>query len=537
MSAATKVLFTPELLHTICDFTDQSSCARLSRVCRRAFRLLVSLVWKHVDGAQNLLILIKFVVPIYDAKSGSLVSIDFDSQIARSRSSADSFERFDLYAPYVKTLDIYGRSSHFYFLNRDNIPILRRMLKRRGSRALLPNLHSFDLTSDQRRHSHGDLKLDRMYWIKLLGSDKIETVMLRSDGPPNYDFLIGYGQASSIVRYLAKHCPNVQTLSLYPREDIASSPRNLSLFINPWYIGIQELNKLKSLLLSDGWLSDQPILGLGNLPELTSLEFEPGDLYTKWPENTSSVELNEFLSPTAFPKLDTLKLDIKLTYQIFVLGLQKMVKHVENLNLYTGLFMDAVEPEDLEAINSDFEESKDLLQHKLVPLFANMPNLKHLELTMWSPHSHIDETLSVEFPGFLDAVILPQLEFVAFDGLHFGSRTLERNLASVWPQLTTLLLPDQDASLQELAGFATLPNLFNLMVRLKITTKYPFKPISRTEYAPLERIDCCKGTEISSEPEVLNHTARAPFLDATDKLNTFLSAFAESDWNCEHFEA
>lgn len=75
MSAAIRVLFTPELLHMICELTDRSTCTRMFRVCRRTFRLLVSLVWDHVDGAQNLLTLMKFAVPKYDAKSGSLVSI------------------------------------------------------------------------------------------------------------------------------------------------------------------------------------------------------------------------------------------------------------------------------------------------------------------------------------------------------------------------------------------------------------------------------------------------------------------------------
>lgn len=75
MSAAAYVLFIPELLAMICDFADQSTRSRLTRVCRRTFLSLVPLVWKHVDGAQNLLTLIKFAVPIYDTESGSLVSI------------------------------------------------------------------------------------------------------------------------------------------------------------------------------------------------------------------------------------------------------------------------------------------------------------------------------------------------------------------------------------------------------------------------------------------------------------------------------
>lgn len=384
------------------------------------------------------------------------------------------------------------------------------MLEQRGSSSLLPNLRSFDLTSDQWRHNRGHW--DCRYWVELLGSDKIKTVVLRSKAPPNWDFVIGYEQASSIVYALASHCPNIQKLSLYPRHAYNVGPfsMDLGLFISPWYKGIQNLNKLKSLSVSDGWLSDNTILGLGNLPELTTLEFVYGDFHTgtEQPGSSSGVELNELLSPTAFPKLGTLTLDIELVDQIYALQLQKMVKHVNDLELSVSLFINSLESGDPEFIDRDFEESKELFQHEFLPLFANMPNLKDLKLTMCSPHSHIDKTLPVEFPGFVDAISLPQLDFIGLVGVHFGSRALERNLGSIWPQLTSLALPDQDASLQELASFATIPNLSHLLVRLKFATKYPLKPISRTKYAPLKILESSEGAEISSESEVIDHTVR-----------------------------
>ncbi|KAB5588984.1 hypothetical protein CTheo_7579 [Ceratobasidium theobromae] len=566
MSAATKVLFTPELLRMICDFTDRSTCSRMSR---------------HVDGAQNLLTLIKFAIPVYDTESESLVSIVFDSLIAEYINSADLFERFDLYARYVKTLNIIGRDSCYYSLDQNTYYVLCLKLGQRASRSLLPNLYSFELASNEKKHNHRCW--DFIRWIKLLGTNKIGIVTMRSDGPSaDWSSSVLYIQTLSILGSLASHCPNVQTLSLYSSCDAEFPPLALGSFNKD----IRKLNKLKSLSVGEERLCDATILALGDLPELTFLEFVNEDLDTSTSEmsgalgdlpvlpfleivntnqnlDTSTSEMsgdvNELLSATAFQKLDTLRLDTNLTHQIYVLGLQKMVRHVENLHLFLDFFPNSMNSQDPEAVDLESEESKDLLQRELLPSFANMPNLKSLKVEMWDPNCGIDDydPLPVEIPDFLDAISLPQLELVMFDDIHFGSRILERNLGSIWPQLTSLTLLYQEASLEELEAFATIPNLCFLVVSLKLTTEYRLKPISRTKYAPLDEIRGSRGSEISSQPEVINHTAQGllylwptirsvnlfadesgEFLSATDKLNERLSSLSpiETDDEDSDFE-
>lgn len=411
---------------------------------------------------------------------------------------ADLFERFDLYAPHVKTLDIYGRNPHFYSL--ENIHVLNHQLKRHALRSLLPNLRGFNLTSNQSPERSPNLD----HWITLLGTVNIKTVLMRPNGIPNWDCVISHGEASSIVASLTSHCPNVRMLCLYPRDDIVDSPMDLGLLGNPWFKSIVRLNELRILSVSDGWLDDRSILSLGELPELVFLEFGYGDFHTGEFEDSGTV--NELLPPTAFPKLDTLSLNIHLVDQIYVLELQKMIKNIKKLELNVCLCVDRVGFEDPGANNLDFEESKDLVRRELLPLLANMPKLKELIVMVWSPHE--DAVLSVELPEFLDATSLPQLKTVVLDGVHFGSCILERSLGSIWPQLTSLSLSDQDASLRELASIATIPKLSYLMVKLKLTTKYTPANIPRTEHAPLKKINSSEGAELSSELEVINHTAR-----------------------------
>ncbi|KAH7333813.1 hypothetical protein B0J17DRAFT_631378 [Rhizoctonia solani] len=75
----------------------------------------------------------------------------------------------------------------------------------------------------------------------------------------------------------------------------------------------------------------------------------------------------------------------------------------------------------------------------------------------------------------------PSLEYIHLGGIRIDKRWRRnpiyrciRDLASVWPNVRTLLMPSQSASVKELGEFTTLPSLVHLTLNLDL--KYPYFP-------------------------------------------------------------
>lgn len=75
LSIPAQALSLPELVHSISRFCRRSDLARLSRVCRRTFDVVVPVVWNEVYGAQHLLRLIKFSTLEFSDSTGKLEKI------------------------------------------------------------------------------------------------------------------------------------------------------------------------------------------------------------------------------------------------------------------------------------------------------------------------------------------------------------------------------------------------------------------------------------------------------------------------------
>lgn len=319
---------------------------------------------------------------------------------------------------------------------------------------------------------------------------------MRPGGLSSLGLTISHQEAVTITNALSLNCPNLRMLCLYPRDDVKPSLEPEGLGYEGWRPNLKKFTKLRDLSLTNGCLNKHSLLALGKLPKLRVLDFTYGDFVAV--EDSSTV--NAALSSTAFSNLRALSLNVRLADQIYILELQKMIKGINKLNICLRLSMG------FEDDTFGFEASKILVERRLLPLFANMPNLGSLTIKAWSPCKDAD--LPVEFPEFLDAISRPPLVDVHLDGVHFRSSALERNLGTVWPQLRRLSLPAQDASLQELACFATIPNLCYLKVKLNLTTTFTPTNIIRSERAPLTFLKSSPQGKISAELEVIKHNAR-----------------------------
>lgn len=74
-SSSARVLGIPELVNLIASYVSRPDVARISRVCRWTFEILIPRIWKHVKGAQNLLSLIKSASFHYDESNDQLQEI------------------------------------------------------------------------------------------------------------------------------------------------------------------------------------------------------------------------------------------------------------------------------------------------------------------------------------------------------------------------------------------------------------------------------------------------------------------------------
>lgn len=61
-SSSARVLGIPELVCLISSYSDRSDIIQMSQACRLMFDALIPLIWQHVNGADNLLRLIRSTV-------------------------------------------------------------------------------------------------------------------------------------------------------------------------------------------------------------------------------------------------------------------------------------------------------------------------------------------------------------------------------------------------------------------------------------------------------------------------------------------
>ncbi|CAE7223793.1 unnamed protein product [Rhizoctonia solani] len=115
----------------------------------------------------------------------------------------------------------------------------------------------------------------------------------------------------------------------------------------------------------------------------------------------------------------------------------------------------------------------------------------------------------------------PSLEHVYLDGIRIHKAYRReyrsfRDLAVIWPNVRTLSMPSQHATLRELEDFATLPSLSHLTVKLNLRGSYfPGNPDFKT--APLRMLTSSGPVRLSPIYEDLSRSAGAllrlfPFL-------------------------
>ncbi|KAG8792089.1 hypothetical protein FRC12_007200 [Ceratobasidium sp. 428] len=151
------------------------------------YKLAIPYVWEEVDNARQLLLLLDaaFENPIDDPEPREVSLLD-------TVRSSNAFARFDVYAPYVKSLDVYGNKR-----KRFKITGWKVLIARSRNHVLLPNLHT--LVTQTSCDSHGP---DQIMWVAAFNSPSLVNLLIAPSelggGPA-----ISYEAASVVMRTIS----------------------------------------------------------------------------------------------------------------------------------------------------------------------------------------------------------------------------------------------------------------------------------------------------------------------------------------------
>ncbi|KAG8707257.1 hypothetical protein FRC11_007560, partial [Ceratobasidium sp. 423] len=444
--------------------------------------------------AQGLLWLINSteIAPFYSAGSPNFIWLDSYA------SDHNNFKRFHVYAPYVETLEIYDRNSNWCYIVEDWYLLWDEIQAQ--DRPLLPNLKALRFVNTS--PSHG---LEELEWISLFATPKLKEVSLAPHmNSPSWPIL--FPIASRILQTLVDRCPSIQTLDLATDDDrhpenTNSARRRAGLAhrsSRPWYHELQHLTKLRHLTVSEGWLYPASLQVLGRLPELESLTIVPGSL--KGFDYQSDMDRD--LPNGAFPQLTKLSMvGLEGSGMGIILSVTGMSRQITRMKLEF----------DPEFMNDEHYEFK-----KLFKGLRHATCLRELHVSF--PCDPEEGACPAEVNGSMERMgPHPSLEYVHLDGIRIPKdfRRAHRSiygLAAIWPNVRTLTMPSQHASIRDLEDFATLPSLVHLTVKLNL--EHPYLPeVSEFELAPLKRLTSSGPVRLGSVYKNLMRSAH--------QLNTF----------------
>ncbi|CAE6407139.1 unnamed protein product [Rhizoctonia solani] len=448
-------------------------------------------LWENTT-AEGLLRLIKSTETDY-RHDGRVCTIRLDAHLGDCK----PFEYFHKYAQYVKTLDIYDRDSRPCY-TVDGCEILRIEREAQG-RPLLPNLRVLRFLNTSQWHG-----VDECHWLITFAHPGLEEVSLI----PNSLLPAGripFPVASFILATLVIICPRIQVLELAPNNSLlypdnldtpCFNPFSFSAALKyrpnsqPWYEALPALSRLRRLTVSNGWLHPAGLKALGRLTKLESLTIVPGALDLFDPE----FDVNATVLEGTFPRLINLSL---LGFEVWknssVLAVTTILRQLVTVKL--ECYFDRI-------------GFKTLLKG-----LRAAPHLQNICV------NHVDQSKPGERPVNVYNAMQQMGPHPSLENIHLGGIRIDkqsrrsrfrciRDLGPIWPNVRTLSMPSQSASLKELEDFATLPSLTRLTLNLDLKYSYlPAKPDFKR--APLKVLTSSGPVRLSTEYEDISLCAVA----------------------------
>ncbi|CAE6421061.1 hypothetical protein ACGC1H_006692 [Rhizoctonia solani] len=438
--AGQKLVRVPELLSIICTFLGLSECKEVASVSRIWFLAATPVIWKHMVGIHHLLALFP------DAE---IKQIGVSTITIRLPPSLD-FTRFDIYAPLVKSLDLYGDSKHSYdFASWSTL--------NQRQRPLLPHLSSLTMRGVSGSRGSGD----QLIWTKLLASSTLREVRTVSSGKKRPSpSLVAPVTASLLLSQVICQCPDLQVLSIFPEPALASTGNHkegifesfLMLSQPPFHAYLPQARQLRELASNRQILRPDVLPIVASLPLLVHLEIF-----------TLSIELDAddiSLPEDAFPSLQRLSVYLGSNQGVTDLWRIPALRQLTSLRI-----------EFRDQHNDETDDPDNWARNLLSTVAKNSPNLRHLHVNFSLCDSCEDEPCDLGDPDLLEELSTLPLETVTLESAWFGIHDPDvfNYIPTAFPRVTDLRMPTLNAPLNILAYFAKLPRLQHLVLDLYLT--------------------------------------------------------------------
>jgi hypothetical protein len=387
--------------------------------------------------------------------------------------SPADFSRFDLYAPFVQSLYVFGGGGRS---KREDFGIdasWQTLIFRARQSPLLPNLTT--LTLDEAFEKDDEPAL----WVSAFASKSLKSFYVRKLAPK------ASGVTSSLTSVLlglvTQSCPDLQNIRLclgppYEQSETSfwdSGPSNAPNLLRI-VLGVsasqtwQNIRNLRSLVTDIHAIDGHSLLSLGQLPYLDSL-----DIHGAEPRHTSLARLpssirNLSLSKNTFPSLRRLSIRNLHHEDIMLLwDLESVVQELDQVEIA----LDIVAEHTL----SDKQTLGNRFSSDFLPILsARSPALTKIVIDFNSAHpfDHVD-AMPLDIGRFEPLSPLPlqwvELRFICIKAPEGASR-----IATLWPNVVNLKLPNQPIASDALHHFAVLPHLRHLVLDVFWTTR-PWK--------------------------------------------------------------
>ncbi|KAF8604363.1 hypothetical protein BDV93DRAFT_522476 [Ceratobasidium sp. AG-I] len=455
-----KVLDNSEILNLILGFSSTYTCAGLITTSQNFFKQGAIHVWKNLSSPEPLLLLIPGTKRVIKQKQNNFIELPVPSA---------NFSRFDFYARFVQTLNIFGPSKWWNKSNAFYIDHSWQTLVFRAQQStLLPNLRELKLDNDFETAG------DPILWLSAFLSPSIRTFEITR---AKAYFNAASSLTSVALRLVTQTCPDVENITLYlgPPEKANSLNDDPSAQASALHIIMGapmsrtwlSAQNLRSLVTDVHGLDESSLLALGQLPYLSSLEIRKiPQRYSNrgTPQRLPNSVQTMSLSENAFPSLRRIA-----TYEVhgddilLLWSLKPIIKDLIRLELIIPLAKH-------HSLTDDQTKFEGFLTSLLPVLCAESTQLTDLVINCNPAKSSEVGVLYLDADCFKQLASL-SLQYVELVGINLSHPDSEnKNMSSIsritalWPAVVELRIPDQNVQLFELHHFALLPNLRHLVL-------------------------------------------------------------------------
>ncbi|KAF8604317.1 hypothetical protein BDV93DRAFT_555590 [Ceratobasidium sp. AG-I] len=378
-------LFVSDVLYMICDLLEVSDWMSLMLTCKSTFATAASHIWANLDGVH---ILTDLLVEGTEKTNSNKVKLD----------PVVDFSRFDVYAPWVRYLRVYGRTSKYL-----RGEYRRRCAQRSQQSSLFPKLESITMHTSDLHHDS-----DALVWVDILAAPTLAELRVVPIEKVGATAFVSFTATTKLSQALSESGPNIKRLEFYPSSAVNNSDDDeisdmlwKSLLGKSFesFVGLREITS-SVLLIDRGGLAI-----LGALPCLEKLLLKGCD------ECPQDLELS--IPDSSFPALTHMSLlEIDADSLLALMSTSSFVQRLTSISLSQRFYL-----------KNPYDEGaggQDWLSQKLPLFLRHTSSLKRFTYNAREiGHYGQQHSFDIENLSLLRSISVLQLEHISLFSLSF----------------------------------------------------------------------------------------------------------------------